>query len=293
MTTIARLYDKKAKDDNSIKTQKTYMVEPGSIHIEQGYNVRDIDPDHVEEFRQAYVAGEFVPPLVVTVTENGIRVMDGHHRLMGAMAALPDVPHLMLEVKDFKGTEADRVAFMITSSQGRALLPVERARAYLRLSNQGLSSKQIAAKVKRSSVDVDNHLNLLSAPEELVGMVQNGEVAMTTALALTREHGAAAVTVAKDKLTKAKEKGKKKLTSSAASAKFSTKKSARIVKLIAELSKVSRNEDSITLCATTEEFHKELYALICEAQDFYTDAEAGEGEEANLDVESTAGDDTQ
>ncbi|CAO94989.1 ParB/RepB/Spo0J family partition protein [Erwinia tasmaniensis] len=284
MTSLSKIYASKDGTDTTIKTQKTYFVAPGAIHIEAGYNVRDIDEEHVEEFRQAYLAGEFVPALVVMVTEKGIRVMDGHHRLMGAMAALPDVPHLMLECKDFKGTETDRLAFMITSSQGRALTPVERARAYQRLSNQGLSPKEIAVKVKRSSVDVDNHLNLLSAPDELIDMVKQGEVAMTTALSMTREHGASAATVAKEKLTEQKARGKNKLTSSAASTKFSAKKSARIVKLVAQLAKVSREADSITVSSSTDEFHKELYALICEAQDFYSDDDGADADKAAPDA---------
>lgn len=271
MTTLSRLYDKKAKDDNSIKTQKTYFVTPEAIHIEPGYNVRELDAEHIEEFRLAYVAGEFVPALVVMVTANGIRVVDGHHRLMGAMAALAEVPHLTLEVKDFKGTETDRVAFMITSSQGRALSPIERARAYLRLSNQGLSPKEIAAKVKRSSVDVDNHLNLLSAPEELIEMVKQGQVAMTTALAMSREHGPEAADIAKEKLREQKAKGKNRLTSTAASAKFSAKKSASIVERIGKNARVSRQDGVITITPDSLGRCHELYALICAAQDFYSD----------------------
>lgn len=271
--TVKQLYANKDKDDKSITTAKTYFVSPELIHIDPSLNIRELYAESVEYFRQAYVAGDFVPPIVVQMTENGIWAMDGQHRTAGAKLALKDVPHLKLEVVEFKGNETDRVAFMITSSQGRPLTPMERARAYLRLSNQGLSSKEIAAKVKRSYVDVDNHLNLLSAPDELIEMVQSGEVAMTTALAMTKEHGAAAATVAKEKLTKAKEKGKNKLTSSAASTKFSAKKAARIVQLIAQNARVSRQADSIAVSAKSEELHRELYALICEAQDFYSDVE--------------------
>ncbi len=274
MTTVKQLYANKDKDDKTITTAKTYFVSPDLIHIDTSLNIRELYPESVEYFRQAYVSGEFVPPIVVQMTEKGIWAMDGQHRTAGAKLALKDVPHLKLEVIEFKGNEAERLSFMITSSQGRPLTAMERARAYLRLSNQGLSSKEIAAKVKRSSVDVDNHLNLLSAPDELIEMVQKNEVAMTTALSLTREHGAGAVKVAKEKLVKAKAKGKNKLTNSAASAKFSPKKANRIVELMARLSQTTRQENVITVVASTETLHNELYALICEAQDFYTDKDA-------------------
>lgn len=66
-----------------------------------------------------------------------------------------------LECKDFSGSEADRIAFMVTSSQGKALSPLERAAAYQRLLNQGWTPAEIAKKVKRSPADVDQHLQLL------------------------------------------------------------------------------------------------------------------------------------
>lgn len=293
MTSVKQLYAKKDKDDKSITTAKTYFVSPELIHIDPSLNIRELYPESVEYFRQAYVAGEFVPPIVVQMTEKGIWAMDGQHRTAGAKAALKDVPHLKLEVVEFKGNEAERVAFMITSSQGRPLTAMERARAYLRLKNQGLNSKEIAAKVKRSYVDVDNHLNLLSAPDDLIEMVQNNEVAMTTALALSKEHGPAAATVAKEKLQEQKKKGKTKLTSSAAITKFSAKKAARIVELTARLSQVSGQGGQVTVTAGNEELHNELYRLICEAQDFYRDKEEAESADTETDTEVPPDSDSQ
>ena len=138
MTTVKQLYANKDKDDKTITTAKTFFVTPDRIHIDPSLNIRELYPESVEYFRQAYVAGEFVPPIIVQMTEKGIWSMDGQHRTAGAKLALKDVPHLKLEVVEFKGNEADRVAFMITSPQGRPLTAMERARAYPRLSNQGL-----------------------------------------------------------------------------------------------------------------------------------------------------------
>jgi len=64
----------KAKDKNGTETtvKKTFLVPLAELYIEPGYNVREIDQAHVEEFRDAFIAGEFVPPLAVQVTEQGI-----------------------------------------------------------------------------------------------------------------------------------------------------------------------------------------------------------------------------
>ncbi len=216
MSTLARIYDDKKNSDTDITTRKTYLLGVDELYVETNYNIRDIDQTHVEEFRDAFIAGEHVPPLAVKVTEKGIKIIDGHHRYYGAKLAQEAGYTLRLECKDFVGSEADSVAFMVTSSQGRALLPLERAAAYQRLVNQGLEPAEIAAKVKRSITDVEQHLQLLTVGEPLIEMVKSGEVAATTAVALQREHGVKASSVAQKQMQKAKAAGKKKLTRSAA-----------------------------------------------------------------------------
>jgi|GEM_PF-469153 len=216
MSTLARIYDDKKNSDTDITTRKTYLLGVDELYVETNYNIRDIDQTHVEEFRDAFIAGEHVPPLAVRVTEKGIKIIDGHHRYYGAKLAQEAGYTLRLECKDFVGSEADSVAFMVTSSQGRALLPLERAAAYQRLVNQGLEPAEIAAKVKRSVTDVEQHLQLLTVGAPLIEMVKSGEVAATTAVALQREHGVKASSVAQEQMQKAKAAGKKKLTRSAA-----------------------------------------------------------------------------
>lgn len=216
MSTLARIYDDKKNSDTDITTRKTYLLGVDELYVETNYNIRDIDQTHVEEFRDAFIAGEHVPPLAVKVTEKGIKIIDGHHRYYGAKLAQEAGYTLRLECKDFVGSEADSVAFMVTSSQGRALLPLERAAAYQRLVNQGLEPAEIAAKVKRSITDVEQHLQLLTVGEPLMEMVKSGEVAATTAVALQREHGVKASSVAQEQMQIAKAAGKKKLTRSAA-----------------------------------------------------------------------------
>lgn len=232
MSTLERLYKNKAESGKNITTRKTFLVGVDELYIEPGYNVRDIDPTHVEEFRDAFIAGEHVPPLTVQVTDQGVKVIDGHHRWHGAKLAQEAGHEIRLECKDFTGSEADRIAFMVTSSQGRALEPLERAAAYQRLKNQGWEPAEIAKKVKRSIADVDHHLALLTVGDGLIEMVKTGEVAATTAVAMVREHGAKAETVAKTQLAKAKAGGKKKLTRAAAMPQFSATRARRMVELL-------------------------------------------------------------
>lgn len=232
MSNLLQVYKNKDDNETDITVRKTYLLGVSELYIEPGYNVRDIDQAHVEEFRDAYIAGENVPPLTVQVTAQGVKVIDGHHRLHGAKLAQEAGYEIRLECKDFVGNEAERIAFMVTSSQGRPLEPLERAAAYQRLKNQGWEPAEIAKKVKRSPSDIDHHLALLNVGDDLIEMVKAGEVAATTAVAMVREHGAKAETVAKTQLAKAKAGGKKRLTRAAAMPKFSATRARRLVELL-------------------------------------------------------------
>lgn len=209
MATLGQLY---STGNSGLTVKKTHMVPLQSIYIEEGFNVRDIDFDHVNEFKEAFIAGEYIPPLFVEVTEKGVKVIDGHHRYLGALEAVKSGHEIArIECKDFTGTEADKIAFMITSSQGKPLLPTERAVAYHRLINQGFSVDEIAKKVKRSPTDVRHHLQLAECEPQIKAMVKAHEISSSDAIALQKEHGALAAQVAKQALIDAQEQGKNKV----------------------------------------------------------------------------------
>ena len=263
MTNLARIYDNKAKTETNITTRKTYLLGVDELYVESGYNIREIDQTHVEEFRDAFIAGEHVPPLAVQVTEQGIKIIDGHHRYHGAKLAKEAGYDIRLECKDFVGSEADRIAFMVTSSQGRALEPLERAAAYQRMMNQGMEPAEIAKKVKRSIADVEHHLQLLTSGDELIAMVKNKELAATTAVALVREHGVKAGSVAKTQLEKAKATGKKKLTKADAMPQFSAARARRLVELLCDAQN-GETDEGHTVLFIDQSCVEEVMSIIAE-----------------------------
>ncbi|ALV91532.1 MULTISPECIES: ParB/RepB/Spo0J family partition protein [Pantoea] len=272
MSNLLQVYKNKDDSNTNITVRKTYLLGVDELYIEPGNNVREIDQTHVEEFRDAYIAGEHVPPLTVQVTGQGVKVIDGHHRWNGAKLAQEAGYAIRLECKDFVGNEADRIAYMVTSSQGRALEPLERAAAYQRLINQGLEPAEIAKKVKRSVADVDHHLALLTTGDELIGMVKRNEVAATTAVALSREHGAKAGTIAAEGLAKAKASGKKKLTRAAAIPQFSATRARRLVELLAGAESFPHGDASALELSQQVEF--EVLAILEEYRSSQTKEDA-------------------
>ena len=187
-TTLSKAYnDKSQRDDLGIKVQKTYFIDmtKGSIYVEDGFNVRDLDPEHVASIAEAYEAGKYVPAIVVKPTPQGLKVIDGHHRFAAAQQAKVEA----VEVKNFVGDESDELAFMITSSQGRNLSPIERAQAYQRLVGRGLTAAEISKRVGRSKSDVTNHLTLMSASPQIIEAVASGQLGYAAAVEEINRNG--------------------------------------------------------------------------------------------------------
>ncbi|ATA26780.1 DNA-binding protein [Brenneria goodwinii] len=231
---MATLNQRYASKETGITVRKTHLVPLEEIYAEGGYNVRELNQSHVEEFRDAFIAGEYIPPLAVEVTEHGVKVIDGHHRYFGALAANEaGCEVLRLECKDFVGTEADKIAFMVTSSQGLALTPLERGAAYQRLVNQGWSNSQIAQKVKRSESDILQHLQLHQECSPYVkSLVRAGSLNYALAIDITRKYGVFADKVISNLMEKAESAGKKKITKSLAKPQFAAAKTKRLIELI-------------------------------------------------------------
>lgn len=264
MTSLSVVHKNRDESATDIVPRKTYFAGLKEFYVEPGYNVRDIDQAHVEEFRDAFILGEEVPALVVQVTEQGLKIIDGHHRYYGALLATEAGTEVArLECKDAKGTEADRIALMVTSSQGRSLLPLERAGAYQRLMNQGWTEAEIAKKVKRSVADIEHHLQLLEVGDTLIGMVRSGEVAATTAVSLSREHGTKAGAVAEEKMAEAKAAGKKKLTKAAAIPQFNAAKARRLVELLVD-AEFGLSGDGVNALLVREELVDEISVILAE-----------------------------
>lgn len=231
MPSLGQLYNDK---ESGLTTRKTYNVPITSIYAEEGYNVRELNQAHVEEFRDAFIAGEYIPPLAVEVTERGVKVIDGHHRFHGALAAIERGYEIVrLECKDFVGTDADKIAFMVTSSQGLSLTPLERGAAYHRLLNQGWSASEIAVKVKRSESDILQHLQLHECTPYIKKLVRDGSLNYALAIGISREHGLYADREASRLMKKAEAAGKKKITKSIAKPQFNAGKARRFLELVA------------------------------------------------------------
>ncbi|MFV8849558.1 DNA-binding protein [Serratia fonticola] len=235
MTTLSQLYKQKEKNGTGTTVKKTFMVPYDELYLEPGDNMRPLNQEWAEHMRDLWIAGADLPALTVTVTEKGVRIDDGQHRYVGAgMARKLGTDVSRIECKDFVGTELERLAHQDGSNNSLPVTPVQRAKQYNRAKNLGYTIAEISQAFHRSISDIEMHLQLLSSGDVLISMVESGEVAATTAVALSREHGPKAGSVATAELAKAKASGKKKLTKSAAMKQFSAVKARRLAELLCD-----------------------------------------------------------
>ena len=124
-------------------------------------------------------------PIVTRPANGGYQIVAGERRLRAAQAAgLTTIPAVVREISD---REALEVA-LVENLRREDLNPMERARAYLRLTSEfGLTQDEMADAIGGSRPSVSNTMRLLDLPEEVQKAIDQGR--------LTEGHGRALLAV--------------------------------------------------------------------------------------------------
>lgn len=174
------------RDEQMIRNN-IYIAPLEWFAVEPGFNLRELDEEHVEQFAAAYEQGLYVPPVVaeLVIIDGNPRLMirEGHHRLEAAHRAVSRGTALPgLVVSEFKGNKADAVVLMINSSQSLPLTPLQRSEGYKRLAGQQWKPAQIAQKVGRSVQHVEQLLMLANADEAIKELIRQDRIKSTTVI---------------------------------------------------------------------------------------------------------------
>jgi ParB family chromosome partitioning protein len=113
-------------------------------------------------------------PVVARPVDSGFQIVAGERRFRAAQAAgLATIPAVVREITD---REALEVA-LVENLRREDLNPMERARAYLRLSGEfGLTQEEVADAVGGSRSSVANTLRLMDLPEEVQQAIDQGRL---------------------------------------------------------------------------------------------------------------------
>lgn len=199
------------------RTDSGMLIKLDDIHVREGFNDRRPSEKleaHIERLKRAIMAGNPIPHLQVVANEpEGVRVIDGHCRREAYIRARAEgAPVEWIGIVQFKGDEAQQVAFISASASSLALEPIERANNYRRLRAFNWTEQQIAESQGRDVEHVRRYLDLADAPVEVKAMVAAGEVSATRAVREVRKEGEAAVPKLKAQVQEAKAQGKRKVT---------------------------------------------------------------------------------
>lgn len=200
-----------------IKKKDIFSIPYSKLEAEEGFNLRVEGPEldaHIEGIAETILAGGEVPPLLVRVDSDGrCLIVDGHcrHRAYGvAIERGAAIEHI--DCLPYRGNDADRVARMVTSSQGRALSPIETSNGYKRLIAFNWTPEQIAKHVGKTRQHVEQLLILANSNSDVKSLVAGGKVAAAVAIKAVRSKGDKAGEYLSAESNKAAASGKKKVT---------------------------------------------------------------------------------
>lgn len=146
------------------------------------------DPEQLEALADSIRAHGVIQPITVRALDAGFyQIIAGERRWRAArLAGLSEVPVNIIEADDRTAMELA----LVENLQREDLNPVEEAAGYKTLIEEyGLTQEEAARRVGKSRPVVTNALRLLTLPEEVQQMLEQGELSMSHARALLELEG--------------------------------------------------------------------------------------------------------
>jgi len=141
-----------------------------------------MDPQELSGLIESIRRHGVLQPIVVRPSVGGFEVVAGERRWRAAEAAgLSSIPAIIRSLTDQEALELA----LVENLQREDLNPIERARAYRRLTQEfGLTQEQIAERVGKSQPSVANALRLLHLPPQIQASIEAGRISEGHARAL-------------------------------------------------------------------------------------------------------------
>ena len=153
---------------------------------------RHFDSEALDELAASIAAKGVIQPVIVRpLGEGQFQLVAGERRWRAAQRAqLHEIPAI---IRNLDEREVMALA-LIENLQREDLNPIEEARAYQRLSEEeGLTQAEIAQLVDKSRSHVANLMRLLALPEQVIDLVEQGQLSMGHARALIGSPDAVAI----------------------------------------------------------------------------------------------------
>ncbi|TES65645.1 hypothetical protein E2P84_36570 [Burkholderia cepacia] len=184
---------RKLADQKAIKKNDMFRVELDQLHPDPE-NIREDSADleaHIDRMVAHLESGGQLPPIIARVDDDGrIIIVDGHSRRRTYIKYRErGNPVGLLDVLQFTGNNEDRLRLMLTSPEGRKLMPMETAFGYKRYAILGFKQSEIAERVTKSRAYVEMMLVLANANTDVHQLVRDEVISASDAVKYVREHG--------------------------------------------------------------------------------------------------------
>ena len=157
---------------------QTHKLQPGKFQPRT-----EFDEAPLKELADSISKSGIIQPIIVRPKSDGnYEIIAGERRWRAAkLIQLPSVPVVIKEIADKEVMEMS----IVENVQRRDLKPLEEAQAYRRLLGEfGYTQDDLARTVGKSRSHITNLLRLLSLPEEVKNMLNEGQLTMGHARAL-------------------------------------------------------------------------------------------------------------
>lgn len=182
-----------AENGNEAVTLRIADIEPNRDQPR-----KDFDEQALAELLQSIMQyGVLQPILVRPLPLGGYQIVAGERRFRASrMAGLTEIPAVIRELSDNETMELA----LIENLQREDLTPIEEAKGYKTLiDTYSMSQEQVAHSVGKSRPAIANTMRLLLLPDDVIAMVEKGEISSGHARALlTLENKSLMSNVAQD-----------------------------------------------------------------------------------------------
>ena len=189
--------------DNSIEEEAKSAVKLKINDIEpnRAQPRKSFDEEALEELANSISTHGVIQPLLVRpLADGGYQLIAGERRWRASrMAGLTEVPVVIREMSD---SEAMELA-LVENLQREDLNPIEEAQGLaLLMETYGLTQEQAAKRVGKSRPAVANSMRLLSLPQDVLAMVERGELSAGHARTILALENAGQITALANEIVK-------------------------------------------------------------------------------------------
>ncbi|MGN0614581.1 MAG: ParB/RepB/Spo0J family partition protein [Porcipelethomonas sp.] len=163
-------------DDNKTETGSAQTLRVSEIEPNREQPRKNFDDESISALADSIKQHGVLQPLLVRPYGSGYQIVAGERRWRAArMLGMSEIP---VQIKEFSDVETMQIA-LIENLQRENLNPIEEAKGYNELvENYDMTQEEVAKTVGRSRSSVANSMRLLALPDEILEMLENGEISV-------------------------------------------------------------------------------------------------------------------